>query len=180
MKRSGRAERKWLLRNRITIPAPTNKLQPASLFGAGSPYLPYHRALPRLSSVTESIALPPRPRGGQYVQCLQIQCSRVARAPGIAAGLFFAADRRCGARSMVVHLCRPAHSAQANSSFLPMKQAQSPLAKALDARAAIALDEARGIPPGDQRTEAMNRAMILRNAAEMHEHLLSKSSAPAQ
>jgi hypothetical protein len=61
-----------------------------------------------------------------------------------------------------------------------MKQAQSPLAKELDARAAIALDEARGIPPGDQRTEAMNRAMILRNAAEMHEHLLSKSSAPAQ
>jgi hypothetical protein len=44
----------------------------------------------------------------------------------------------------------------------------------------VALDEARELPPGDQRKEAMNRAMILRNAAEMHEHLLSKSGAPAQ
>ena len=54
--------------NPCSIPAPTNKLQLASLSGEASPYLPYHRALPRLSSVTESIALPPRPRGGQYVQ----------------------------------------------------------------------------------------------------------------
>jgi hypothetical protein len=61
-----------------------------------------------------------------------------------------------------------------------MKQARSPLAKELDARAAIALDEARGIPPGDQRKEAMNRAMTLRNAAEMHGHLCSKSGEPAQ
>jgi hypothetical protein len=45
-----------------SIPALTNKLQPASLFGEASLYLPYHRALPRLSSVTESIALPPRPK----------------------------------------------------------------------------------------------------------------------
>jgi hypothetical protein len=42
--------------------AATNKLQPVSLFGEASPFLPYHRALPRLSSVTESIALPPRPK----------------------------------------------------------------------------------------------------------------------
>jgi hypothetical protein len=84
-------KRKWLRRNRITTqldPAPTNKLQPASLFGEASLYLPYHRALPPLSSVTESIALPPRPKGGRYVQYLQIQCSRVFRTAGIAADLF--------------------------------------------------------------------------------------------
>jgi hypothetical protein len=81
---------------------------------------------------------------------------------------------------MVIHLGRPTQSAQANSSFAPIKQTQSSLAKELDARAVVALDEARELPPGDQRKEAMNRAMILRNAAEMHEHLLSKSGAPAQ
>jgi hypothetical protein len=54
------------------------------------------------------------------------------------------------------------------------------LARELDARAVAALDEARGMPSGDQRTEAMNKAMILRNAAEMHEHFFSKSAAPAQ
>jgi hypothetical protein len=36
-----------------------------------------------------------------------------------------------------------------------------------------------GCASGDQRTEAMNKAMILRNAAEMHE-LFSKSGAPSQ
>jgi hypothetical protein len=62
--------RKWLLRNRITSlldPGSTNKLRLASLFGGGSPYLPHHRA-PRLLSVTESIALPPRPKGRSICQ----------------------------------------------------------------------------------------------------------------
>jgi hypothetical protein len=31
---------------------------------------------------------------------------------------------------------------------------------------------------GDQRTEAMNKAMTLRNAAEMHEYFVGKSGAP--
>ena len=61
-----------------------------------------------------------------------------------------------------------------------MKQTQSSLARELDARAVVALDEAREMPPGDQRKEAMNRAMTLRNAAEMHEHFCSKSGEPAQ
>ena len=130
--------------------------------------------------MTESIALPPRPRGGQYVHYLQIQCSRVVRAPGIAANLFCAADRRCDAHSMVIQLGRPAQSAQANSSFAPKKQAQSLLARELDARAAIALGEAREMPPGVQRKEAMNKAMTLRNAAEMHGHFCSKSGESAQ
>ncbi len=151
-----------------------------TLFGEASLYLPYHRALPRLSSVTESIALPPRPKGGRYVQCLQIQCSRVVRSAGIATDLFCAADRRRNAHSMVVHLGGPAQSAQANSSFAPTKRTRPSLAKELDARAVAALDEARVMPSGDQRTEAMNKAMILRNAAEMHEHFFGKSGAPSQ
>jgi hypothetical protein len=165
--------------NPCSIPAPTNKLELASLSGEASPYLPYHRALLRLSSVTESIALPPRPRGGQYVQYLQIQCSRVARAPGIAANLFCAADRRCDTHSMVIHLGRPTPAA-ANSSVAPTKRTRPSLTKELDARAVAALGEARGMPSGDQRTEAMNKAMVLRNAAEMHEHFFSKSGAPSQ
>ncbi|WJR75522.1 hypothetical protein [Bradyrhizobium sp. NP1] len=43
-----------------------------------------------------------------------------------------------------------------------------------------ALDEAREMPSGNQRTEVMNKAMILRNAAEMHEHFFSKSGTPAE
>ena len=38
-----------------------NKSREASLFGERSPYLRYHRA-PRPLSVTESFALPPRPK----------------------------------------------------------------------------------------------------------------------
>lgn len=51
-------ELKWLYRNPIATlldPAPINKPRPASLFGETSLYDLYHRALPRLSSVTESI-----------------------------------------------------------------------------------------------------------------------------
>jgi hypothetical protein len=61
-----------------------------------------------------------------------------------------------------------------------VKPPQSSLARELDAQAAAALDEARGMAPGDQRKEAMNKATILRNAAEMHGHLFRKSGAPAQ
>jgi len=99
---------------------------------------------------------------------------------GIAADLFCAADRRRDAHSMVIHLGGPAQPAHANSSFAPTKRTRPSLAKEMDARAVAALDEARGIPPGDQRTEAMNKAMILRNAAEMHEHFFSESGAPSQ
>jgi hypothetical protein len=81
---------------------------------------------------------------------------------------------------MVVRLGGPVQSAQANGSLAPTKRTRPSLAKELEARAVAALDEARVMPSGDQRMEAMNKAMILRNAAEMHEHLFSKSGAPAQ
>ena len=104
----------------------------------------------------------------------------MARAPGIAAGLFRAAGRRFDAYSIVVHLGGSAPSAQANSSFAPMKRTQSSLANKRNIRAVAALDEAREMPPGDGRAEAMHKAMILRNAVEVHEHFFGKSGEPAK
>ena len=42
-----------------------------------------------------------------------------------------------------------------------------------------ALNEAREMPPGDERTEATHKAMVFRNAAELHELLCGKRDAPA-
>jgi hypothetical protein len=61
-----------------------------------------------------------------------------------------------------------------------MKRTQSSLADKLNIRAVAALDEARELPPGDARAEAMNKAMILRNAVEVHEHFCGKGGSPAK
>ena len=76
---------------------------------------------------------------------------------------------------MVVHLGGPAPPAQANF-FGPRKRTQSTLAGELNIRAADALEEARKMPPGDERAEAMQKATILENAAEMLEHLGVRSA----
>ena len=60
----------------------------------------------------------------------------------------------------------------------PAKQAQSPLGYDLEARAVAALAEAHEMPPGDARTEAINKAMVLRNAADFHEVLCGKRGPP--
>ena len=60
-----------------------------------------------------------------------------------------------------------------------IKQSQSSLGDDLGARAVIALDAAREMPPGDARTEATHKAIVLRNAAELHELLCGKRGAPA-
>jgi hypothetical protein len=60
----------------------------------------------------------------------------------------------------------------------PIRQSQSSLAHDLDARAVIALDEAREMPPGEERTEATHKAIILRNAVELQELLCGKRSVP--
>jgi hypothetical protein len=104
----------------------------------------------------------------------------VARAPGIATGLFCAVGRRCDAYSVVVRLGGPSPPVQANSSFAPMKRTQSSLADKLNIGAVAALDRAREMPPGEARAEAMNKAMILRNAVEVHEHFCGKGGAPAK
>jgi hypothetical protein len=61
----------------------------------------------------------------------------------------------------------------------PVKQSQLSLAHELEARAVIAMDAAREMPPGEERTEATHRAAVLRNAAELHELLCGKRGAPA-
>ena len=81
---------------------------------------------------------------------------------------------------MVVHLDRLPLSAQAKSSFEPVKRPVSLLISELNIRATAALDEAREMPPGVRRAEAMNKAMTLRNAVEFHEHFLGKGNAPAR
>jgi hypothetical protein len=55
---------------------------------------------------------------------------------------------------------------------------QSSLAHDLDARAAAALSGAQEMPPGDERTEAINKATVFRNAARIHELLCGKRDAP--
>jgi hypothetical protein len=124
--------------------------------------------------------LPPQPKGGQYVDDIQIRCSRVAAASGIAADAFRAADRRCDARSMVAHLGEFVPPAEAHDSFEPMKRTQSTVAGELDVRAVGALDAARKMPLGDERAKAMRQATILENAAEMHRHFLPKVGTPAK
>jgi hypothetical protein len=61
----------------------------------------------------------------------------------------------------------------------PTKKNQSALAYDLEARAVVALDEAREMPPGDERTEATHKALVLRNAVELHEFLCGKRDGPA-
>ncbi|MBR1280114.1 hypothetical protein JQ624_36445 [Bradyrhizobium sp. AUGA SZCCT0283] len=60
----------------------------------------------------------------------------------------------------------------------PIKRSQSSLGHDLDARAAAALDEAQEMPPGDERTEAINKATVFRNAAKIHQLLCGKRDAP--
>jgi hypothetical protein len=116
------------IRYRITTlpdPSPTNISRAEPRYSEKGHHIFHITARPRLLSVTESIVLPPRPRGGQYVKYQQIQSSRVARSSGTAADLFCAAGRRC---DVVVALGGPPSSAQANSSSAPMKRAESSVA----------------------------------------------------
>ncbi|MGE9008531.1 hypothetical protein ACO2JO_08105 [Leptospira interrogans] len=48
----------------------------------------------------------------------------------------------------------------------------------LDAEATAALEEARNMPPGPDRTEALKKAGILRKAADLHRSLLPKRGRP--
>jgi hypothetical protein len=82
---------------------------------------------------------------GRYVQYLQIQCSRVARAPGIAADLFCAADRRCDAYSVVVR-SQTRTISSGKQLVRATERTPSSLANELNDRAVAALDEASGMP----------------------------------
>jgi hypothetical protein len=98
----------------------------------------------------------------------------MAGTTGTDADLVWAVDRSRGRHSMVIR--RRAVSPQARLAAL--MQTQSTLAHDLDARAVAALNEAREIPPGDERVEAMHEATALRNAVEMHELLCGKRDGP--
>jgi hypothetical protein len=50
----------------------------------------------------------------------------------------------------------------------------------LDAKALAALFEAREMPPGPERTEAMKKAGILRNAADLQGIFFAKRGRPAK
>ena len=50
----------------------------------------------------------------------------------------------------------------------------------LDAEASAALERARLMPPGPERTEAMKRAGILRNAADLQGVFFAKRGRPAK
>jgi hypothetical protein len=69
-------------------------------------------------------------------------------------------------------------AASLRNGLSPIKQSQSSLAHDLADRAATALEEAGEMPPGDERTEANNKATVFRNAARIHELLCGKRDAP--
>jgi hypothetical protein len=50
----------------------------------------------------------------------------------------------------------------------------------LDAEALAALDAARRMPPGPERTEAMKKAGILRNAADLQGVFFAKRGRPTK
>jgi hypothetical protein len=50
----------------------------------------------------------------------------------------------------------------------------------LEAEAIAALDQARRMPPGPERTEAMKKAGILRNAADLQGIFFAKRGRPAK
>jgi hypothetical protein len=56
----------------------------------------------------------------------------------------------------------------------------STLTQDLNTGAVGALDKAREMPPGDERTEAMHKATVFRNAAELNQLLGRKRGGPAQ
>ena len=60
------------------------------------------------------------------------------------------------------------------------KQNPSTLAQDLNTGAVAAMDKAREMPPGDERTEAMHKATVFRNAAELNQLLGRKRGGPAQ
>lgn len=50
----------------------------------------------------------------------------------------------------------------------------------LEAEALAALEQARTLPPGPERTEAMKKAGILRNAADLQGIFFAKRGRPAK
>ena len=82
----------------------------------------------------------------------------MAGTTGLDADLSCASGRRCDGYPVVIR----------RRTISLHKEIQSSLGHDLDAVAAAALDGAREMPPGDERTEAIHKAIVFRNAAEIH------------
>src|SRR5258708_7540281 len=84
------------------------------------------------------------------------------------------------AGSSVEHRTDKAGTADVTSA--PMSEdKQNPRSKLdLEAEAMAALDEARRMPAGPERTEAMKRAGILRNAADLQGGIFANSGRPVK
>jgi hypothetical protein len=61
---------------------------------------------------------------------------------------------------------------------MPQRFRQSSDVHDLDAKATAALEEARDLPPGPERTEAMKKAGIIRNAANIQGLFFAKRGRP--
>ena len=61
----------------------------------------------------------------------------------------------------------------------PIEPSQSSIARDLAERAGTAMDEAHEMPPGDERAEAIRKATVLRNAADIQQQLGGKRRVPA-
>ena len=59
-----------------------------------------------------------------------------------------------------------------------MKQETSPDYRILNAIAVDALQQARGMPPGAQRTSALKKAGLLRRVADCHALIVRKKDKP--
>ena len=66
------------------------------------------------------------------------------------------------------------------TSEMPQRPRPSPDVHDLDAKAVAALEEARDMAPGPDRTEAMKKAGILRNAADIQGLFFAKRGRPAK
>ena len=72
------------------------------------------------------------------------------------------------------------HAVSLQHELPPANRIQSSLAPNLKARAVAALNKAREMPTGEGRTEAIRKATVFRNAAEIHELLCGNRRAPAE
>ena len=66
-----------------------------------------------------------------------------------------------------------------STSMVEEKKPQRPKCD-LEADALAALEEARAMPPGPERTDAMKKAGILRNAADLRGVFFAKRGRPAK
>ena len=71
------------------------------------------------------------------------------------------------------------HRSEPQDTWFPFEKASSALARNLETKAVVALDEARGMLPGHERTAATHKALVLRNAVELHELFSRKRPTPA-